>query len=215
MDGTIERWLRATVPLIQQQQAQSARLAAEYMRAFRAMELGIGDTFVARAVVEEAVEAIVTSLTVTGPVTIKEQTKRLATLEHAATLAESRSSAAAMRHVLNAGRNTILINVAEDRRALGYARKTSGDTCSFCAMLASRGPVYKDDSFEASNRRFVGQGEAKVHDNCYCGFEPLYHRDAAWPPGSRRYQELWNEAKSLDGDTTKNFRRLIEGRIPA
>lgn len=201
LDATVERWLRVSVPIVRQQQAQSARLAAEYLRAFRAVELGVADAYAARLVVDEATEAIATSLTVTGPVTIKEQMKRMATLEHATRLAMARSAASGMRHALNGGRNTIITNVREDSRALGWARATSGNPCHFCAMLASRGPVYGEDT-----------ADFQAHDSCGCTAEPVYRRNAAWPPGSERYRDLWNEAKRLDGDTEINFRRLVEGR---
>src|SRR5690606_32229579 len=142
----------------------------------------------------------------TGPVSVKQQMRRLVALQTAARTAEAGSAAAAMRHALNGGREAIIRSVNADRLALGHARATSGNPCSFCAMLASRGPVFKDDGFDRSDPRFSGPGEAKVHDNCTCSLEPVYHRDTGWPPGSERYRDLWKQAKAEEGDTTTNFR---------
>ncbi|MGY1440156.1 VG15 protein [Streptomyces reniochalinae] len=36
--------------------------------------------------------------------------------------------------------------MTRDRRCIGWRRVASGSCCSFCAMLASRGAVYKDQS---------------------------------------------------------------------
>ena len=55
-------------------------------------------------------------------------------------------SGAASRLVLNTGRDTIVEAVKRDPRALGWARVTDEAPCAFCAMLASRGPVYKSAS---------------------------------------------------------------------
>lgn len=215
LDATVGRWLRVIVPLVSRQRRQSVLLAGQYLRAFRAVELGVESTYVPVLDVPDELRAITTSLTVTGPVSIKDQARRLVPVARAAEVAEAKVVGAAMRHTLNGGRGAILDSVKADRRALGYARSTSGKPCSFCAMLASRGPVYKDDSFDSSDARFTGFGDAKVHDRCYCSLEPVYRRDADWPAGGRHYQQMWDEAKRMDGDTAINFRRLMEGRIPA
>jgi hypothetical protein len=103
--------------------------------------------------------------------------------EQAKETALTRTSGSISRHVLNGGRETILRSVAEDREALGWGRVTDGDPCAFCAMLAGRGPVYQEDTvgFEA-------------HDECGCGAEPVYYRDAPWPGRSREFHDMYNEA---------------------
>lgn len=201
LDGTMARWLRVTVPLVSRQSAMSARLAAQYLTAFRAIELGLaGGTYTPVVAVADTA-AITTSLTVTGPVRIKDQMRRFVPFVRALTTAEAASASAGLRHALNGGRSTILDNVRRDRLALGWARVTSGDPCAFCAMLASRGPVYGEET-----------ADFQAHDSCSCTAEPVYSRDAAWPPGSERYRDLWQDAKRMGGDTAINFRQLVEGR---
>lgn len=127
-------------------------------------------------------------------------TERLAALKRPdpARTALVRVSGAVTRHVLNGARETLHRSVRADRRALGWARATSGAPCSFCAMLASRGPVYGERT-----------GDFQTHDHCSCGLEPVYRRDQEWPHGSREYQRLWREAtEGLSGAEAQNaFRR--------
>lgn len=201
LDGTIGRWLRVAVPVVTRQRRRSAVLAGQYVQAFRAVELGVDGDYRATLDSQTDVRPAVTSLTVTGPVSIKEQVRRFVPLARAVTAAESGHAAAGMRHALNGGRSTILESVRADRRAQGWARVTSGDPCAFCQILASRGPVYRDEataSFEA-------------HDHCACTAEPVYRSDAAWPPGAREYRDRWNEVtKGLSGqDAINAYRRVV------
>lgn len=60
-------------------------------------------------------------------------------------------SGAVSRLALDSGRDTIVESAQSDPSAVGWARVTGDNPCAFCAMLASRGPVYKEDTvgFEA------------------------------------------------------------------
>lgn len=91
-----------------------------------------------------------------------------------------------------------------DRRALGWARATSGDPCSFCTMLASRGPVFGERS-----------GSFESHDHCACDLEPVYSRNQEWPQGSPGYQRLWREATEgrTGADAQHAFRLALVDEI--
>lgn len=200
LDATVERWLRLAVPVVERNHDQSARLAAAYLRTFRDLEApGLPPLQLPPPPFVPA--QATTSLTVTGPVAVRTATAAGATIQAASDAGLAQSAAAAMRLTLNGGRDTIVGGVNADPAAQGWARATSGNPCAFCAALASRGPAYSEDSvgFEA-------------HDGCGCSAEPVYSADADWPAGSRQYQDVWRQAKAADGDTTSNFRRLIEGR---
>ena len=192
----------ALLAIIGQRRADSASLAAGYFEAFRAAEhIGGTATPVMSAFDAEAAARAQISLQVTGYVT----TERLRALRRPdpARTALVRISGAVTRHVLDGGRETLLGSVRADRRARGWARATSGDPCAFCAMLASRGPVYGERT-----------GDFQSHDHCACGLEPVYRRDQEWPAGSREYQRLWGDATiGLSGaDARKAFRAaLAEG----
>lgn len=200
LDGTFPRWLRVLTPLVTGQRAVSATMAGNYLTTFRALELGAGvPPFAPVAADELGVDALATTLLVTGPVSIKTAVARGARVATAADVAQTSTARAAMRHVLDGGRGTITNTVAADRRAKGYARATSGKPCHFCALLAGRGPVYTHETVKF-----------RCHDGCHCTSEPVYRDDAAWPRGSQRYAEIYQEAKAAEGDTASNFRRLIE-----
>lgn len=66
-----------------------------------------------------------------------------------------------------AAANAIRENVRRDRARPRYARVPSGtETCRFCIMLASRGPVYR-------NADSAGEGE-HWHANCDCRIVPMW-----------------------------------------
>jgi hypothetical protein len=195
LDGSIERWLRVVMQIIQGQRVISATQAADYVTAFRAVELGSTQGFT--PVIAKKLEAkiLATSLTVTGPVAVKTALRRGEVLARAMAIGETLSSGAAMRHVLDGGRSTLLDSIRSDRRSVGWARATSGRSCAFCAMLAGRGAVYREDT-----------AGFQAHDSCSCVPEPIYTRRAALPQGSEKYREVWDQS---DG-TLEDFRNLYE-----
>lgn len=73
---------------------------------------------------------------------------------------------AVTKHVLNAGRTTLIQAARQDPKAFGWARITDMDPCDFCAMLATRGPVYK-------NNKTAGELN-KWHDGCSCTVVPVF-----------------------------------------
>ena len=160
----------ALLAIIGQRRAESAALAAGYFEAFRAAER-IGGTAapIVSAFDAEAMARAKTSLQVTGYVT----TERLMALKRPgpARAALVRVSGAVTRHVLDGGRQTLLASVRSDRHAVGWARVVSGNACSFCAMLASRGAAYGERS-----------GDFQSHDHCACSLEPVYRRQALPTP---------------------------------
>lgn len=206
VDDTVEQWLQVAMALTKAQRQTSAQLAADYVRAFRAVELGTLAGFDASIPTLAPDEALATSLTVTGPAALKSGMTRGYTVDRAASLARNASSRAAHRLALNGGRTTVMAAVASDDRALGFSRATSGSACAFCAILASRGAVYTSER----------TADFEAHDGCSCSPEPLYARDAPLPPGASQYAAQWEQAKSLGSDegipATVAFRRIIENR---
>lgn len=88
------------------------------------------------------------------------------------------------RMVLRGGNDTLVASVDLDGTAVGWARVTSGSPCAFCAMLASRGPVFKTDR----GARFV------AHDHDSCTVEPHYD-GAEWPGRAREFRAQWRQAQ--------------------
>lgn len=185
LDDTFPRWLRSTVPIIQANRQASSTLAANYYRTFRTVSLGLdSDPFAPVLAGPASLDAVTGALVLTGPATIKRALTRGMPLSQAEALAQTESARAAMYHSLNGGRETIAASVAADPKAVGYARAASGDACAFCAMLASRGPVYSEDTVDF-----------EAHPGCHCEPEPQFSRNDPWPDGSRDYQRMWNESQ--------------------
>lgn len=89
--------------------------------------------------------------------------------EKALTTAGSLAAGAAQRVVLNAGREVVDEIAKKDRRAIAYARLSgTGTPCGWCAMLISRGPIYR------SSASAGGDDGRKYHDNCNCFAMPIY-----------------------------------------
>lgn len=205
LDLSTHRWMRASLRLILAQHEASAITAGNYMAAFRAAE-GITGRFTLSALPELPYRAVITSLRVTGPVTVKQSLRRGAPILDAMAAGEARSAGAAERHVLNGGRDRIYETGVQDPVAVGFYRVTRGNPCAFCALMASRGPIY----MSRRSARLDRPQALKPHDSCHCTVEPIYRRDSKWPDDSRRYAEVYEQAKAEDGSTKSNFRRLIE-----
>lgn len=147
-------------------------------------------------------KAVEKSLQVTGPGELKRRAARGESEVQAKHGGLKVVSGSASRHVLTGARETTLTLVKADSRALGWARVTDGDPCYFCALLASRGPVYK-------SRASAG---FQPHDACACVPEPVYSRNAAWPGDARQYQRLYYQAtRGYSGkDAIRAFRRAYD-----
>ena len=126
-------------------------------------------------------------------------------------------AAKVVRHVADGGRAPLAAEVRTGNRgAVGYARVVDNDPCPFCAMLASRGAVYRSDAFTGSNDLFAGDGGFKVHDGCECTLEPVYGRSATdLPPGSAELAKEWAEVAAGRKDPFGYWRRYKEsGTLP-
>jgi hypothetical protein len=144
------------------------------------------------------------SLTVTGPVGQKSKIGRGKSPTRARDESFVEASGAASRHVLTGGRQSLLTLLQDDQQAIGWARVTDGDPCAFCALLASRGPVYKTEQ----------SAGFQPHDACACQPEPVYSRDSLWPGRGAEFRRLYREAtRGYSGkDAINAFRRAYEQR---
>lgn len=119
-------------------------------------------------------------------------------------VAQSLAMGATVRQVTQATQQAIIDTSLADRRAnLAYMLITGPYPCWFCAMLASRGPVYAADSMDDSDPRFVGPGTAKVHDNCGCGLMVVRKRDEAQMQAWKALEAEWYEVTSKVWGTTE------------
>ncbi len=192
----------ATLGLIKARGKTSAGLASAYYRTHRKAAGAPGAPTPKIAAVPD--ETILAGLRVVGPVAAGSALAKARPLAGVAEATLVNLSGATSMYVLNFGRRTLLESVKADRHALGWSRVTASQPCSFCAMLASRGPVYgsrETASFEA-------------HRGCACSPQPVYDRDAEWPGRAEEFGSLWDS--STRGLSTAEarlaFRRAYEGR---
>lgn len=224
---SLERWFKIMLPRILEQHDRSAEEAARFADAIRKIEVDAVDGF--RYEPERTINAeqLRTSLRVVGPVAYQKKATEIKRLDISPSVRKSmltkaqedtagNVAGAVLRHVQNGARRTIEHGVQKDQRALGYVRVTRENPCYFCAMLASRGLEYNpygQDSFDESDARFVGPGDAKVHDSCQCGMKPVYLRDDKILEANKRFEAMWYDLSGQgDADPLTNFRRGYEGR---
>jgi hypothetical protein len=201
--GSSRTFIERLLPSLVQRRAYSATLARKYYTDFRKLEVAGSDDWRLPEFTSMNMEALETSLRVTGEIAVKkkllayprEEDGRInpSLIQAAIDEAATQISGAATRHVMNGGRDELQSALESDPIALGYIRVTDGDPCFFCAMLASRGPVYSDDSFDQSDPRFIGDGQHKVHDHDACTSEPVFSRETQWPGVAREAEEMWKK----------------------
>jgi hypothetical protein len=171
----------ATLVLVRAYHGLSATVAGSYFESFRVAEQVDGEaaTRLAGPIDESKVLA---GLISTGRDSVAAALEAGRSPEEARRAALTRTSGSVTRQVLTGGRKTILRSVAEDRQALGWGRVTDGNPCPFCALLASRGPVYKEQTVDF-----------EAHDHCTCGAMPFYS-GAEWPGRAREFKALYDRS---------------------
>lgn len=136
-----------------------------------------------------------------GPNYLKQQAGRGETEQRAMAKGLQVVSGTGVKQVLDGGRDTILELIRSDPSVTRYIRVTDGDPCAFCAMLASRGPVYET----------AESGGFLAHPSCACTAEPVVVADGAWPGQAAYYKRLWRsniENKYSGQDAIRAWRRL-------
>lgn len=135
---------------------------------------------------------------------------------------QSRTDAAASKLVLDTGRQTVVQAVQRDPGAVGWYRASDGEPCAFCALMVSRGAVYKTRGTAGADasERFAGDGQFKFHDHCGCMALPVLRGDTfALSESAARWDDVYQTyAAGHSGDQLRRFRvalRVIrEGRTP-
>lgn len=110
-------------------------------------------------------------------------------------------------------REMIANNSRGQRKA--WRRVAQANACAFCAMLASRGPVYTETTALINKHDGL-----RYHRGCKCTAEPWYGRWEDWQPtpAEQPYVDAYFEA-ALQADAVKEMRvapktvRDLEGNI--
>lgn len=193
--------LRKTLPdftlliaaLVHKYGAASRTLAARFYKAQRAAA-GLAAPFT-------VIPAALTPLPQVGSA-VDWATRGLWATEPDIASAQTLVRGAAEKMVLDVGRDTIVNNVHRDRKALGWVRVTEPDPCAFCALLATRGAVYR------------GRGAGfPAHDHCRCHADPIF---TAYEPSAevREWQKLYRDSTTGGNAarTRREWRRAFDAR---
>lgn len=210
-----DAWLKKAVPVIERARRQSGQLGQGFYKANRRLEVPSAPTMTLGALPSMDKKQVTSSLWVVGPreyVDLGRAVDDIFTEERITQI-----QGAVAKHTMNGGRQAIDDAFERDRLAVGYYRVEDSDPCSFCAMLMSRGIVYKEDSFDDSDARFFGPGDAKVHDHCGGGLAAAYTRDQQYPDAAKKHWDLWRELTGVDRNgrpipPAVEFRQRYEGR---
>jgi hypothetical protein len=140
----------------------------------------------------------------TGPGRILQDIKSGQPVRQAAEHAGVNLAGAATYLALSASRGGVTSQVAADPAALGWARITSGHPCAFCAMLASRGAVYKTQKtagFEA-------------HNHCACVPAPVFRKQDVQSLTSGALQDQWRQVTQglSGGNAFRAWRKYWDNR---
>jgi hypothetical protein len=195
-------------PIVEDYRRQSSELAREFYDSERRDKTGIETphpTYLAEYEPDWFQEAM-------RPV------RKAFSAEDASEGAETKVLSAIAKEIENGGRRTMLRAVEDDPEVRGWARVQGGeDSCAFCAMLISRGPVYQFadtaglDADDTSAVEIFRQAESgndnglldelmtRWHPNCDCKVVPVFDK-ANWP-GMKQYRE----AEKLWEDSTKGY----------
>ncbi|ALY07326.1 MuF-like minor capsid protein [Mycobacterium phage Kahlid] len=238
LDGSTPAWLHATTLQIKTGWDESANAAFEYVQ--QALFANEPDaTPPVKAAVKFPAQEIQTAMRVRGPVEVKRQVARAKPESEAMEAGKSASQAVGATKATDGGRSEVLQFVQREAprrlkqgKAIGYARKTDNNPCYFCAILASQGAVYyKETAFADSSsklrevkwssnrdkgarRAFIGDGPAKVHDNCQCTMRPVFSEKDKWDERAKFFLDQWiahgHAGVGPDGkyrSAEQNFRR--------
>jgi hypothetical protein len=152
---------------------------------------------------------------------------------------QTRMALAVAKEIENAGRRTILRAIPNDRLVKGWARVATGrETCAFCLMLISRGPVYQNadtaglevDDWSAAElwedianadtqeerqaaEQAMDEMMRKWHTGCDCKVVPVYDR-RRWPGRDqwKLAEDIWKKhTKGYSGQDALNaLRRAVD-----
>lgn len=135
------------------------------------------------------------TLNATGIASYKKAIRAGQTPEQALDTMAVNLSGAATNLALEGGREVIHGTVQEDDEAIGWARVGDGDPCAFCAMLISRGAVYRsaETAGRAKNKHFVGDGMFKFHNHDYCTGVPVFDPNDPVLDHAEKLYDQWLE----------------------
>ncbi|WIE54222.1 hypothetical protein [Curtobacterium sp. MCBD17_003] len=207
LDASSIDWLAMNTALASKFYDQSVATTSAYISAYRTAEIGTDASPIVTPAFDSALTAQI--LLVAGPIRVKNLVA--SGMSGSAALAAARNGFAGMmrRQVLMGGRETIDLTTSHDQQAIGWRRVSDGNPCAFCAMLCSRGPVYRSRA-SAGDDPVAGDG-MHFHSHCGCHAEIVY---GEWIPTKQEqgFIDTYNQAARQAN--AAGFARTQESVLP-
>lgn len=200
--------------LIDKYGLQAASVAADWFEALTGVHATVPDSFKPEAFQASARWAVGERFTDTAK-------------SVAVGLVADRLVSSGVRHVRQHARDTIDASARNSGGRVFYARKVMGETCDFCLILASRGPVYGSET----SARLRGADGNVYHDDCDCQVVPVkgeWVADETSPRGERwvgqdpgydfeklyaeEYKPYWNENDNIKDVLAKKRKVIARAR---
>lgn len=193
LDETWPGWIRAMTLLVRNYRGQSSQAAASAYRAAREQAtFSPAPRSLIRLAPAPDETLIHRAFGFSGPGMFQRDIARPNT-------ALSTTLGTASRIALDGGRTTTLDTLKADPVAVGWYRVTDNDPCAFCALLASRGVVYKEDT-----------AGFQSHDHCACYGMAAFSRDIELPKIAQEAADVYKNRG--DGDAMTAFRKAWNER---
>lgn len=193
LDETWPGWLRAMSLLVRNYHGQSATAAAATYQAARRQATGESlPSSLIRLAPAPSHEWLTRAFGFSGP---GQYQRDVARPNRALTL----TLGTAARITLDGARTTTFDTMHADPVAVGWYRVTDDDPCAFCALLASRGVVYKAETvgFEA-------------HNDCACYGMAAFSRNIDLPGVAQEAAKVYRNRG--DGPAMQAFRKAWDSR---
>lgn len=207
IDATSDHWYEVASRIVLAGRNQTTTEAAEYVRAFSVAEAGYEIMAVPAAPLDDV--RLRARLYGAGPWTMKRRIGQGRTLTQAKADALATLAGEVTRTVVEGSRDTVLETARA--KAMRWQRITDGDPCAFCALLASRGAVYR--THESSH--------FAAHRDCGCTAELVMRNSGFQTAESKRWKGLYDRSiaeyraapdPSLNSDPLNIFRRAYEAQ---
>lgn len=209
LTGSTPRYVPVAAELVRRTRARAAAVALNFysaLRAAEALDLPDVEPFVPSLPPPPATNLLQASMAVTGPIAAKSSLARGLLIDEAMDKALTATFGAMTRHVEGGPRDVARHNSTRDSFSNGWMRRSGGTPCPFCAMLISRGPVYKSSA----------SADFKAHDRCHCKAIAFFGADEGWTAQSREYRAMWDDDSngSLWGKSDDSFSKVYRRKYP-
>lgn len=177
--GSLPKYQAAVAALVYKYGQTSATLTARYYTAAR-LHAGVAGRFRPTAAQPAGISQVSDGL--------GWATKGLWAAQPDVPAAKTLANGVAQKLVVGTGRNTLIAAIGGDKQCRGWAREARPSACSFCALLSTRGAVYKSEKTAS-----VTKDGAAYHDHCHCLPVPLFADHYEPPAHVREWAQLYRD----------------------